>query len=107
MACECQGSQLTLSPSIRNGPQIQSKGAIKSKFYFLYKTHSQGKVVAFSFYVNSWSVFLSYVFRPNIESMSMRFAMMKAHRPTTGEVVAFDGSILFLPMKLKDVSDYK
>ncbi|XP_059910115.1 piwi-like protein 2 [Gadus macrocephalus] len=42
-------------------------------------------------------------FTPNIESMSMRFAMMKAHRPTTGEVVAFDGSILFLPMKLKDV----
>lgn len=37
--------------------------------------------------------------------MGMRFAMMKEHRPTTGEVVAFDGSILFLPIKMKDVSD--
>lgn len=41
-------------------------------------------------------------FTPNVESMSMRFGMMKEHRPTTGEVVAFDGSILYLPVKLKD-----
>uniref|UniRef100_A0A3Q2WLT8 Piwi-like protein 2 n=1 Tax=Haplochromis burtoni TaxID=8153 RepID=A0A3Q2WLT8_HAPBU len=33
----------------------------------------------------------------------MRFGMMKDHRSTTGEVVAFDGSILYLPVKLKDV----
>lgn len=36
--------------------------------------------------------------------MTMRFGMMKDHRSTTGEVVAFDGSILYLPVKLKDVS---
>ncbi|KAK2837637.1 hypothetical protein Q5P01_014849 [Channa striata] len=42
-------------------------------------------------------------FIPNIESMSMRFGMMKDHRSTTGEVVAFDGSILYLPVKLNDV----
>uniref|UniRef100_A0A669CPX9 Piwi-like protein 2 n=1 Tax=Oreochromis niloticus TaxID=8128 RepID=A0A669CPX9_ORENI len=42
-------------------------------------------------------------FTPNVESMTMRFGMMKDHRPTTGEVVAFDGSILYLPVKLKDV----
>lgn len=42
-------------------------------------------------------------FVPNVESMSMRFGMMKDHRPTTGEVVAFDGSILYLPVKLSDV----
>ncbi|XP_074493451.1 piwi-like protein 2 isoform X2 [Sebastes fasciatus] len=42
-------------------------------------------------------------FTPNVESMGMRFGMMKDHRPTTGEVVAFDGSILFLPVKMKDV----
>ncbi|XP_059192376.1 piwi-like protein 2 isoform X2 [Centropristis striata] len=42
-------------------------------------------------------------FTPNVESMAMRFGMMKDHRPTTGEVVAFDGSILFLPVKLNDV----
>ncbi|XP_056889498.1 piwi-like protein 2 [Takifugu flavidus] len=39
-------------------------------------------------------------FTPNIESMAMRFAMMEAHRSTTGSVVAFDGSILYLPVKL-------
>ncbi|TDH12488.1 hypothetical protein EPR50_G00047650 [Perca flavescens] len=42
-------------------------------------------------------------FTPNVESMAMRFGMMKDHRSTTGEVIAFDGSILFLPVKLKDV----
>ncbi len=35
--------------------------------------------------------------------MAMRFGMMKDHRSTTGEVVAFDGSILYLPVKLHDV----
>lgn len=59
--------------------------------------------------VHQWSsVFLYFCItflRPNIESMTMRFAMMRSHRPTTGEVVAFDGSILFLPIKMKDVSD--
>lgn len=40
---------------------------------------------------------------PNIESMAMRFAMMTAHRSTTGNVVAFDGSILYLPVKLDNV----
>lgn len=39
--------------------------------------------------------------------MGMRFGMMKEHRPTTGEVVAFDGSILYLPMKLDDVRIWK
>eukprot|EP00064_Thunnus_orientalis_P003716 superscaffoldBa00000315_g3727 len=42
-------------------------------------------------------------FIPNVESMAMRFGMMKDHRSTTGEVVAFDGSILYLPVKLNDV----
>lgn len=35
--------------------------------------------------------------------MAMRFGMMKDHRSTTGEVVAFDGSILYLPVKLNNV----
>ncbi|XP_068460934.1 piwi-like protein 2 [Clinocottus analis] len=42
-------------------------------------------------------------FTPNVESMGMRFGMMKDHRSVTGEVVAFDGSILFLPVKLNEV----
>lgn len=35
--------------------------------------------------------------------MGMRFGMMKEHRTTTGEVVAFDGSILYLPVQLDEV----
>ncbi|XP_024131617.1 piwi-like protein 2 isoform X1 [Oryzias melastigma] len=46
-------------------------------------------------------------FTPNIESMGMRFGMMKDHRSTTGEVMAFDGSILYLPIKLGDVVNLK
>ncbi|KAJ3607294.1 hypothetical protein NHX12_025604 [Muraenolepis orangiensis] len=42
-------------------------------------------------------------FAPNIESVGMRFSMMREHHTTTGEVIAFDGSILFLPIKMKDV----
>lgn len=42
-------------------------------------------------------------FSPNIELMAMRFGMMKDHRSTTGDVVAFDGSILYLPVKLDNV----
>ncbi|XP_049618572.1 piwi-like protein 2 isoform X1 [Syngnathus scovelli] len=41
-------------------------------------------------------------FTPNVESMSMRFGMMKEHSLTTGEVTAFDGSILYLPLQLKN-----
>ncbi|XP_066509363.1 piwi-like protein 2 isoform X2 [Hoplias malabaricus] len=46
-------------------------------------------------------------FTPNVESMSMRFGMMKDHRSVTGEVVAFDGSILYLPKQLDQVIHLK
>uniref|UniRef100_A0A671Q728 Piwi-like protein 2 n=1 Tax=Sinocyclocheilus anshuiensis TaxID=1608454 RepID=A0A671Q728_9TELE len=46
-------------------------------------------------------------FTPNVESLGMRFGMMKEHRPTTGEVVAFDGSILYLPKRLEEVVHLK
>ncbi|KAM9858163.1 piwi-like protein 2 [Aulostomus maculatus] len=42
-------------------------------------------------------------FTPNVESIAMRFGMMKDHRSTTGDVVAFDGSILYLPVEMNDV----
>lgn len=49
-------------------------------------------------------LFLFFIFfSPNVESMGMRFGMMKEHRPTIGEVFAFYGSILYLPVKLEDV----
>ncbi|XP_049326525.1 piwi-like protein 2 isoform X1 [Astyanax mexicanus] len=46
-------------------------------------------------------------FTPNVEALSMRFGMMKDHRSTTGEVVAFDGSILYLPKRLDEVVHLK
>ncbi|KAI5613348.1 piwi-like protein 2 isoform X1 [Silurus asotus] len=46
-------------------------------------------------------------FTPNVESVGMRFGMMKDHRSTTGDVVAFDGSILYLPKRLEDVVHLK
>ncbi|CAB1322125.1 unnamed protein product [Coregonus sp. 'balchen'] len=40
---------------------------------------------------------------PNVESMGLRFGMIKDHCPTTGEVVAFDGSILYLHVKMEEL----
>ncbi|KAF4074205.1 hypothetical protein AMELA_G00236870 [Ameiurus melas] len=47
------------------------------------------------------------VFTPNVESISMRFGMMKEHRSTTGDIMAFDGSILYLPNRLEEVVHLK
>ncbi|XP_030057874.1 piwi-like protein 2 isoform X1 [Microcaecilia unicolor] len=46
-------------------------------------------------------------FSPNVECKSMRFGMMKEHRSVTGDVTAFDGSILYLPIKLEQVINLK
>ncbi|MBN3272175.1 PIWL2 protein, partial [Polyodon spathula] len=40
---------------------------------------------------------------PNVECRSMRFGVMKEHRSVTGEVTAFDGSILYLSIRLEEV----
>ncbi|XP_026723266.1 piwi-like protein 2 [Athene cunicularia] len=39
-------------------------------------------------------------FSPEVECRNMRFAMLKEHRAVTGDVTAFDGSILYLPILL-------
>ncbi|KAK4808217.1 hypothetical protein QYF61_006802 [Mycteria americana] len=39
-------------------------------------------------------------FSPEVECRSVRFAMLKEHRAVTGDVTAFDGSILYLPILL-------
>ncbi|EPY84542.1 hypothetical protein CB1_000471008 [Camelus ferus] len=44
---------------------------------------------------------------PNVECKSMRFGMLKDHQAVTGNVTAFDGSILYLPVKLQQVLDLK
>lgn len=40
---------------------------------------------------------------PEVECRSARFAMLKEQRAVTGDVTAFDGSILFLPILLPQV----
>ncbi|KAL0612689.1 Piwi-like protein 2 [Plecturocebus cupreus] len=44
---------------------------------------------------------------PNVECKSMRFSMLKEHQAVTGNVTAFDGSILYLPVKLQQVLELK
>ncbi|XP_073445031.1 piwi-like protein 2 isoform X2 [Dendrobates tinctorius] len=39
-------------------------------------------------------------FTPIVECRSMRYGMLRDHRSVTGQVTAFDGSILYLPVKL-------
>ncbi|XP_023371345.1 piwi-like protein 2 isoform X2 [Otolemur garnettii] len=46
-------------------------------------------------------------FSPNVECKSMRFGMLKDHQAVTGNVTAFDGSILYLPVKLQQVVELK
>ncbi|XP_008061739.1 piwi-like protein 2 [Carlito syrichta] len=46
-------------------------------------------------------------FSPSVECKSMRFGMLKDHQAITGNVTAFDGSILYLPIKLQQVIEVK
>ncbi|XP_016067226.1 PREDICTED: piwi-like protein 2 isoform X1 [Miniopterus natalensis] len=46
-------------------------------------------------------------FSPNVECKSMKFGMLKDHQAVTGNVTAFDGSILYLPVKLQQVLELK
>ncbi|KAM6221050.1 piwi-like protein 2 [Rhynchocyon petersi] len=46
-------------------------------------------------------------FSPSVECKSMRFAMLKDHQTVTGNVTAFDGSILYLPVKLQQTLELK
>ncbi|XP_060011625.1 piwi-like protein 2 isoform X1 [Lagenorhynchus albirostris] len=46
-------------------------------------------------------------FSPNVECKSMKFGMLKDHQAVTGNITAFDGSILYLPVKLKQVLELK
>ncbi|KAK1342439.1 hypothetical protein QTO34_015204 [Cnephaeus nilssonii] len=44
---------------------------------------------------------------PTVECKSMKFGMLKEHQAVTGNVTAFDGSILYLPVKLQQVLELK
>ncbi|XP_071132212.1 piwi-like protein 1 [Mytilus edulis] len=41
-------------------------------------------------------------YRPMVDSKNMRFKMLNEHRDVIGQVKAFDGSILYLPIRLPD-----
>ncbi|XP_064256402.1 piwi-like protein 2 [Passer domesticus] len=43
-------------------------------------------------------------FSPEVECKAARFAMLKEQHAVTGDVMAFDGSILFLPIQIPKVS---
>ncbi|XP_072834982.2 piwi-like protein 2 [Pogona vitticeps] len=46
-------------------------------------------------------------FSPEVECRNMRFGMLKEHKSVTGDVTAFDGSILYLPVKLSQTEILK
>ncbi|XP_077008857.1 piwi-like protein 2 isoform X4 [Tamandua tetradactyla] len=46
-------------------------------------------------------------FSPSVECKSLRFGMLKDHQAVTGNVTAFDGSILYLPIKLQQTLELK
>ncbi|XP_062995532.1 piwi-like protein 2 [Elgaria multicarinata webbii] len=74
-----------------------SKGVSVPLAMNLIKIHCQNEAV-YQYHVT---------FSPNVECKNMRFAMLKEHKSVTGEVTAFDGSILYLPIKLPQNVDLK
>ncbi|XP_065515119.1 piwi-like protein 2 isoform X2 [Lathamus discolor] len=46
-------------------------------------------------------------FSPEVECRGVRLAMLKEHRAVLGDVMAFDGSILFLPIRLPQLISLK
>ncbi|XP_056427047.1 piwi-like protein 2 isoform X2 [Hyla sarda] len=73
-------------PLIKQG----SKGTTTPLGINLIKIHCKNEAV-YQYHVT---------FTPNVECRNMRFGMLKDHRSVTGQVTAFDGSILYLPVKL-------
>lgn len=49
----------------------------------------------------------SLSFSPNMECKSMRLGMLKEHQSVIGDISAFDGSLLYLPIKLSQVRSRK
>uniref|UniRef100_A0A8D2LAP3 Piwi like RNA-mediated gene silencing 2 n=1 Tax=Varanus komodoensis TaxID=61221 RepID=A0A8D2LAP3_VARKO len=91
----------------------------QEKFYFilfrvpLIKQGSKGITVPLALnlikiHCKNEAVYQYHVtFSPDVECKNMRFGMMKEHKSVTGDVTAFDGSILFLPIKLAQNVDLK
>ncbi|XP_072490999.1 piwi-like protein 2 isoform X2 [Notamacropus eugenii] len=80
-------------PLVKQG----SKGTPQPLGLNLVKIHCQNEAV-YQYHVT---------FSPNVECKSMRFGMLKDHRTVTGDVTAFDGSILYLPIRLQQAVELK
>ncbi|XP_043938047.1 piwi-like protein 2 [Protopterus annectens] len=68
-----------------------SKGLPRKLAVNLIRIHCQNEAV-YQYHVT---------YSPCVESMNMRFGMLKEHKSVTGDVTAFDGTILYLPVKLE------
>uniref|UniRef100_A0A8B9PFT5 Piwi-like protein 2 n=1 Tax=Apteryx owenii TaxID=8824 RepID=A0A8B9PFT5_APTOW len=74
-----------------------SKGAASPLGLNVVKIHCQNEAV-YQYHVS---------FSPDVECKSMRFAMLKEHQAVTGDVTAFDGAILYLPVLLPQLVGLK
>ncbi|XP_068030550.1 piwi-like protein 2 isoform X1 [Anomalospiza imberbis] len=76
------------------GTKAVAKGATVPVGLNFVKIHCQNEAV-YQYHVT---------FSPEVECKAARFAMLKEQRAVTGDVMAFDGSILFLPIQIPKVS---
>ncbi|XP_049686573.1 piwi-like protein 2 isoform X2 [Accipiter gentilis] len=89
------------TPSAAGRPALWTKPAPKGTALTVglnsVKIHCQNEAV-YQYHVT---------FSPEVECRSTRFAMLKEHQAVTGNVTAFDGSILYLPILLPQVVSLK
>ncbi|XP_074419907.1 piwi-like protein 2 isoform X1 [Larus michahellis] len=78
------------TPPAAGRPAPVAKGTALALGLNLVKIHCQNEAV-YQYHVT---------FSPEVECRSARFAMLKQHRAVTGDVTAFDGTILYLPIML-------
>ncbi|XP_006884892.1 PREDICTED: piwi-like protein 2 [Elephantulus edwardii] len=98
----------SLSQSSLNSPGCPPSVNIESKEKVIFvKQGSKGKPQSLGLNLikiqcHNEAVYQYHVtFSPSVECKSMRFSMLKDHQAVTGNVTAFDGSILYLPVKLQ------
>ncbi|XP_072409954.1 piwi-like protein 2 isoform X1 [Chiloscyllium punctatum] len=101
--CSPGDRRLALSEAVTGAPEqetrgepVMNKGSSGTSVPLavnLTKIHCQNEAV-YQYHVT---------FSPNIECRNIRYAMLKEHQLVTGKTTAFDGSILYLPVKLPEM----
>ncbi|XP_050839006.1 piwi-like protein 2 isoform X2 [Serinus canaria] len=76
------------------GTKVVAKGVTVPVGLNFVKIHCQNEAV-YQYHVT---------FSPEVECKAARFAMLKEQHAVTGDVMAFDGSILFLPIQIPKVT---